>query len=125
MEGYDAADMAAFLDRALHSAARRTLSAPPDPAAAASAAASPTEGAGGGARDGAPPAGGTRKLLQLTADDVAVARKDFSPAAFWGVGKPPDPAAGIKVRLWSSFFSGPVRVVGFSSIVEWTACCQM
>lgn len=96
MEGYDAADMAAFLDRALHSAARRTLSAPPDPTAAA--AASPTEGGGGGARDGASPAGRTKKLL-LTADDVAVARKDFSPAAFWGVGKPPDPAAGIKVRL--------------------------
>lgn len=92
MEGYDAADMAAFLDRAIHSAARRTLSAAPP------VALGDREAGRGGADRGGPPPEQRRAVVRLCGEDVAAARRGFSPAAFWGVGKPPDPSAGIKAR---------------------------
>lgn len=106
MEGYDATDMQVFLDRAIHSAARRTLSA-----AATATATSPSEGA---PHSSSSPSSSSRtpSALQmkthvtvsaraeptvvLCEDDVVAARQGFTPAAFWGVGKSPSSRSSVK-----------------------------
>lgn len=101
MEGYDAADMAALLDRAQLAAARRRLSlvaplqAPPPPP--------PTKrrlrlGSQDAALRGDASLRNQISGLQLEEPDLETARRGFSPSAFWGVGRPADAGAGVKVR---------------------------
>lgn len=89
MEGYDASDMAVLLDRATLAAARRQLALAPPVTAPLPAAKSlpPT----------ARPA--TVQRLAIREPDLAAARQGFSPAAFWGVGRPADATAGVQASM--------------------------
>lgn len=87
MEGYDASDMAALLDRAMLGSARRHLAlAPPVTAPLPAPKQPPT----------APKASAALRQLQLREPDLAAARQGFSPAAFWGIGRPADATAGVQ-----------------------------
>ena len=79
-EGYDAADLRVLVDRAVHAAARRQLSAPL-PGFRAPAQTDTASSVAGGSPPGA--AGG----LAVSAADLAKAREGFQPAAAWGVGQ--------------------------------------
>ena len=84
MEGYDASDMAALLDRATLSAARRCLSVAP----LVTAQLPPPKPL--------PQPVALRGGLEVHGPDLAAARQGFSPAAFWGVGRPVDATAGVQ-----------------------------
>ena len=86
MEGYDASDMAALLDRATLSAARRRLSLAP-PITAQLPPPKPLS----------QPA--ALRGLKVHGPDLAAARQGFSPAAFWGVGRPVDATAGVQASI--------------------------
>lgn len=86
MEGYDASDMAALLDRAMLGSARRHLSlAPPVTAPLPAPKQLPKA-----------PKPAALRQLQLREPDLAAARQGFSPAAFWGIGRPADATAGVQ-----------------------------
>lgn len=106
-EGFDAADLAVLLDRALHIAVRRQL--------AASASEQPTGGglqlaaaqgargpnASGGAAGGLPAAAVVaaeqqQPLLRLVQGDLEAALEGFTPAAFWGTGSHRGMQAGVE-----------------------------
>lgn len=89
MEGYDASDMAALLDRATLSAARRRLSLAP-PVTAQLPPPKP------------PPQPAALRGLEVHGPDLAAARQGFSPAAFWGVGRPVDATAGVQASIVTS-----------------------
>ena len=75
-DGFDAADLEVLLDRALHLALRRRLTAPPpEPQPAA---AGPSPGSQQLAASRGPP-------TELTAADLEGALEGMTPAAFWGV----------------------------------------
>ena len=85
MEGYDASDMAALMDRATLSAARRRLSVAP-PVTMQLPPPKPL------------PQPAALRGLEVHGPDLAAARQGFSPAAFWGVGRPVDATAAVQAR---------------------------
>lgn len=105
MEGYDAADMVALLDRAQLAAARRRLSLaaplqapPPPPPPTKRRLRLGSQDSQDAALRGDASLRNKISGLQLEEPDLETARRGFSPSAFWGVGRPADAGAGVKVR---------------------------
>lgn len=88
MEGYDASDMTALLDRATLSAARRQLAQPPVTKQLPAPRQLPAA---------AQPA--SQQRLEMGEPDLAAARQGFSPAAFWGICRPTDATAGVQASV--------------------------
>ena len=97
-DGFDAADLEVLLDRALHIAVRRQLTADGGGGGGGllqlAATAGSRDSSGGSGSRGSRGSGGSslpaaqqhQPLLQLTAGDLEAALEGFTPAAFWGTG---------------------------------------